>query len=302
MERICGIYKITNKINGHSYIGQSVNIYERWHSHKYADCKSSVIHSAIKKYRVENFNFEILERCPREQLNEREIYWIEYYNTYKDGYNLTIGGSAPMLYDYKEIYDLWISGLSCKEIQNKLKCSDGVITQALRYYDVSEKEVRARIVNNKPIVAIDILTQKPLKVFSSIREANFFFNDNLLQVGGLARNIKKGFRWKGYFWEYLNKNNSPKENLSNEEFLKYQQSPIKTYTQEQKEQFSLLNRKVERPTREELKKKIRILPFTHIGELYGVSDNAVRKWCDYYNLPRRIKDIKQYTDEEWDKL
>ena len=302
MEKICGIYKITNKINSHSYIGQSVDIYKRWHSHKYADCKPSAIHSAIKKYGLENFNFEILERCPREQLNEREIHWIEYYNTYKDGYNLTIGGSAPILYDYKEIYELWTNGLSCKKIQNKLKCNSGVVTRALRYYNITEEEVKTRITNNKSIVAIDILTQKPLKVFSSVREANFFFNGNLLQEGTLRQSIKKGLRWKGYFWKYLNKNNSPKEDLSNEEFLKYQQSPLKTYTQEQKDQFSLLNRKVERPAREELKNKIRFLPFVQIGKLYGVTDNAIRKWCDYYNLPRRVKDIKQYTDEEWSKL
>jgi hypothetical protein len=55
-------------------------------------------------------------------------------------------------------------------------------------------------------------------------------------------------------------------------------------------------------TREELKKLIRTLPFTQIGKIYSVSDNAVRKWCDYYNLPRKVSDIKQYTDEEWDKI
>lgn len=302
MERICGIYKITNKINGHSYIGQSIDIYQRWHSHKYADCKPSVIHSAIIKYGLENFNFEILEKCPRESLNEREIYWIKFYNTYENGYNLTIGGSAPILYDYEEIYKLWKSGLSCKEIQTKLHCSDKVVTQALRYCNISEEKVRARITNNKPIVAIDIITHKPLKIFSSIREANFFFNNNLLQEGALVRNIKKGFRWQGYHWEYLNQNNYPEKILSDEEFLSYKQQPLKTYSQQEKEHFSFQNRKVERPTREELKNKIRTIPFIQIGKHYGVTDNAIRKWCDYYNLPRRVKDIKEYSDEEWEEV
>lgn len=52
-------------------------------------------------------------------------------------------------------------------------------------------------------------------------------------------------------------------------------------------------------SREELKQLIRTTPFTTIGKLYNVSDNAIRKWCDKYKLPRRNKDIKAYSDEEW---
>lgn len=55
-------------------------------------------------------------------------------------------------------------------------------------------------------------------------------------------------------------------------------------------------------TREELKTLIRVMPFTKIGEMYGVSDNAIRKWCDKYNLPRKTSDIKSYSEEEWLKI
>lgn len=57
-----------------------------------------------------------------------------------------------------------------------------------------------------------------------------------------------------------------------------------------------------RPEREELKKLIRDLPFTKIGEQYGVSDNAVKKWCDFYGLPRKKSNIKLYSDDEWNSL
>lgn len=50
--------------------------------------------------------------------------------------------------------------------------------------------------------------------------------------------------------------------------------------------------KVERPTREQLKELIRFKPFTQIGKDFGVSDNAVRKWCKSYNLPTKTSDIK----------
>ena len=58
----------------------------------------------------------------------------------------------------------------------------------------------------------------------------------------------------------------------------------------------------EKITREELKQLIRSTPFTKIGLKYGVSDNAIRKWCDKFNLPRKSSEIKQYSDEEWEQI
>lgn len=66
--------------------------------------------------------------------------------------------------------------------------------------------------------------------------------------------------------------------------------------------YKIMSRVVDRPTREELKQLIRTKPFTQIAAQYYVSDNAIRKWCDFYNLPRRVKDIKQYSDIEWEAL
>lgn len=63
-----------------------------------------------------------------------------------------------------------------------------------------------------------------------------------------------------------------------------------------------LQRKVERPSREELKSQIRSKPFLEIGRNYNVSDNAVRKWCDTYNLPKTKKEISKYNDIEWENL
>lgn len=54
--------------------------------------------------------------------------------------------------------------------------------------------------------------------------------------------------------------------------------------------------------RSQLKTLIRKYTFTKIGEMYDVTDNAVRKWCDKYNLPRKSREIKRFTDEEWDKI
>lgn len=59
---------------------------------------------------------------------------------------------------------------------------------------------------------------------------------------------------------------------------------------------------ISHPSRDELKKLIRTTSFCQIGRLYGVSDNAVRKWCDGYKLPRKVSDIKNISEAEWEKI
>lgn len=66
---------------------------------------------------------------------------------------------------------------------------------------------------------------------------------------------------------------------------------------------NLVNRVVEdRPTREELKNMIRTLPFTQIANKFGVSDNAIRKWCKTENLPSSKKEINSYSNEDWEAI
>ncbi len=55
-------------------------------------------------------------------------------------------------------------------------------------------------------------------------------------------------------------------------------------------------------TRKELKQLIRTVPFTVIGEKFKVTDNAIRKWCDKFNLPRTKKEINSYSNEEWELI
>lgn len=66
--------------------------------------------------------------------------------------------------------------------------------------------------------------------------------------------------------------------------------------------FAEQRRVVERPNREELKALIRIKPFTQIAKMYGVSDNAIRKWCKSEKLPSKSSEIKLYTDNEWENV
>ncbi len=90
-----GIYKIQNKTNGKIYIGQSNDIEGRLKEHCYSGVykRSRIpVDVAIHKYGKENFTFEVVEECSLEQLNQQEEFWIQYYDSYKTGYNCSKGG------------------------------------------------------------------------------------------------------------------------------------------------------------------------------------------------------------------
>lgn len=78
-----GIYKIKNKINNKIYIGQSLNIKRRIAEHKTPNAKgNNKLHNDIQELGVDNFEFEILEICNKDKLNEREQYYIKKLNPY----------------------------------------------------------------------------------------------------------------------------------------------------------------------------------------------------------------------------
>lgn len=101
-----GIYCIRNKINNKRYIGQSDNLNNRWKRHK-SDLKCGThfnrhLQSAYDKYGLDNFEFIILEKCSIELLDEREVFWIDYYDSKNNGYNLAEGGLGCRGYKHSE--------------------------------------------------------------------------------------------------------------------------------------------------------------------------------------------------------
>lgn len=96
---VCGIYKITNLETKEAYIGQSVDVVERWKQH----CKNALgvgtssatnkLYSSMQKYGLYNFTFELLEECKSTELDEKEKFYISLYDTYNFGLNGTKGNS-----------------------------------------------------------------------------------------------------------------------------------------------------------------------------------------------------------------
>lgn len=95
------IYLITNKENGHKYVGQTTQpMNKRWQQHIMESSKMSQkpLHRAFRKYGVHRFSIQEIDECEQELLNEREEYWIKHYNTFEssEGYNATSGGEKPI--------------------------------------------------------------------------------------------------------------------------------------------------------------------------------------------------------------
>lgn len=139
------IYKITNKVTGKAYIGQTRYTVEfRWRQHLHKK-DHTYFHNALHKYGPENFIIETLEECECAKLNEREIFYIAKYNTFSTGYNLTIGGDGNrrLLLDdkYDEIKELYLSGFSSNKIATLYKVDKATVVKIL-------KQLKVKLRNN----------------------------------------------------------------------------------------------------------------------------------------------------------
>lgn len=129
------IYKITNKVTGKSYIGQTRYTVEfRWRQHQHKKDKS-YFHNAVQKYGPENFTVETLEECDVADLDSREIYYIAKYDTFANGYNTTIGGDGKRVItsdsQYEEICGLYLSGFSSTKIASLYNVDKATILKIL---------------------------------------------------------------------------------------------------------------------------------------------------------------------------
>ena len=140
------IYVITNIINGKQYVGQtSRDIYTRFEEHCYDNRSTSSIHKAIVKYGVKNFKLEELETIDLTLLDEREKYWIEKLDTYRNGYNQNIGGEQSFSkYDNILIVENGFIIDSCSYLAREICCltdwSETFIRKKLRKVLDSEED------------------------------------------------------------------------------------------------------------------------------------------------------------------
>lgn len=103
---MCGIYMIKNTINDKAYIGQAKDIFHRWSTHRVelnAERHANRhLQGAWRKYGAEAFVFSVVEECTETDLNNREQYYIDLYDTYNNGYNMDMGGEGIIGFKHTE--------------------------------------------------------------------------------------------------------------------------------------------------------------------------------------------------------
>ena len=131
------IYKITNKVNGKAYVGKTIyTVEQRFKEHlresKHEWVMARPLYRAMNKYGTENFIVEMLEEvADRTLLDERERYWIAYYDTVRHGYNATLGGDGRLGVDRKMICDKYLAGdMNMKELAAELGCCQRTVLMA----------------------------------------------------------------------------------------------------------------------------------------------------------------------------
>ena len=178
------IYKITNNINDKIYIGKTENSIEKRFKEHCSDAfkeknEKRPLYAAMRKYGIENFSVEEVEETNNPE--EREIYWIEFYGSFKYGYNATLGGEGKRLADYDLIYNLFKQGYNKIEIHNITGYDDYTISTALNANNVSHEE-RVKLGRkkvSKPVALIE--NGKIIKSFDNSTEAALYIKekDNL---------------------------------------------------------------------------------------------------------------------------
>lgn len=172
-------------------------------------CEARPLYDAFKKYGIDNFTIEQLEECSWEILSEREQYWIDKLDTFKNGYNATRGGDGKLLYDYKEIANKYL------ELQNQAKtakffgCDTDTVRRACRNenikilppQEVNQKSLKplACYKNNKKIYEFSNSIEasgKILKAKLASTNNKKSIQDNITRAAKGERKTAYGFVWK----------------------------------------------------------------------------------------------------------
>lgn len=182
------IYLITNKLNNKKYVGKTAqdDPNNRWKEHQRdytrPQREQRPLYKAMIKYGIENFEYQLLEEVDNSKLNEREMYYIDLYNTFgSDGYNATMGGDGAFRLDENEIIELYKKYQNIEYISKTFKHSTKTIRFTLIKHGIpilSAKEALREKYRYK-VQCFDIKTKTLIKEFDSQFEAaEFIFNSN----------------------------------------------------------------------------------------------------------------------------
>ena len=208
------IYKITNKINGKSYVGKTERtVEERWNEHcndfTKERCRNRPLYRAMNKYGVENFYIETIEETSSPE--ERECFWIEHFQSFKKGYNATIGGDGKRYLDYDLIISTYQELKNANEVAKRLGISTDSVYTAIHQNDIvlSSQEVNKEYYGKT--IKMFSKQKEYQQSFASLKDAARYLIDNHLTkdgaISGITSHIRQCANGKrktayGYKWKY----------------------------------------------------------------------------------------------------
>lgn len=280
MYKIGYIYKITNIKNNKVYIGQTKQsieqrfIQHKSHARNYRN--NHKLGNAIRKYGEDNFIIEKIEECQYSELDEKERFWIKYYNSVENGYNTLSGGQDKTIYyeldNQQEIIDYYYQCHNQQEVIKKFNITDYKFRQLLLKNNLPTDYTNYGKHSQKKIIIIELH-----KIFEKAEDCAQFLIENKYtnaKIECVKIGISKSVS-----------NHIPYLNLSFKDYNEYLQDN------------SGYNIK-KRPTKEELEEKIKDNSIISLSSLYNVHETTLRRWLKKYNIeiPKKEKEKNKCID------
>lgn len=198
------IYKIENKHNGKLYIGKTEHDdpFVRWNEHireaRKERSKNRALYRAINKYGFNSFKFEVIEKTSNPE--EREIFYINQFDTYKNGYNETLGGdgTAYLNLPEKEICKKYSMYKSISQLASEYNCDHTSIRKILLNNNIKLHPLGSHLL--KKVAQIDKDTGEVIHIYNSIKEAEQTIG-NSKHISDVCKGKRKTA--KGFIWRYI---------------------------------------------------------------------------------------------------
>lgn len=196
------IYLVTNKINNKKYVGKTeYSVERRWKEHisdsKKNKCEKRPLYNAIRKYGENNFTVQMIEET--QYTEEREQYWIRMFDTYKNGYNATLGGDGKRYYNHNAIIDYYYETRNINEVATHFNCDNSTVRKILEKEQINYLQLNKKKYPTKKVAQKD-KDGNIIRIFNSIHEAQEFSGCGN-HIGECCSGIRK--TTGGFMWEYI---------------------------------------------------------------------------------------------------